>query len=49
MSKFGIDISHYQNDVDFDKVKNQVDFIILKLGNSGDNKKFWLDDKFETY
>jgi len=49
MSKFGIDVSHYQSDIDFDKVKNQVDFIILKLGNSGDNKKFWLDDKFETY
>jgi len=49
MSKFGLDISHHNGDIDFEKVKSQVDFIILKLGNSGDNKKFWLDDKFETY
>jgi len=49
MSKFGIDISHHNGDIDFNKVKNYIDFIILKLGNSGDNKKFWLDDKFETY
>lgn len=49
MSKFGIDVSHHNGDILWDKVKSQVNFAILKLGNSGDNKKFWLDDKFETY
>lgn len=46
---FGIDVSHHNGTIDWDKVKSYIDFAILKLGNSGDNKKFWLDDKFETY
>lgn len=45
MSKFGIDVSKWQGDIDWDKVK--VDFAILKLGNIGDNQKFWADEKFE--
>ena len=45
----GIDISHHNGRIDFSIVKNEIDFIILKLGNIGDNKKFWLDDKFEYY
>lgn len=49
MSKFGIDVSHHNGNIDWNKVKGQIDFAILKLGNSGDNKKFWLDDKFESY
>ena len=45
----GIDISHHNGKIDFSVVKNEIDFIIIKLGNIGDNKKFWLDDKFEYY
>lgn len=48
MSLKGCDISHYNSPVDWNKVKNQIDFVILKLGNIGDNKKFWLDEAFET-
>lgn len=49
MSKFGIDVSHHNGNINWELVKPHIDFAILKLGNSGDNKKFWLDDKFETY
>lgn len=49
MSKFGIDVSHHNGNINWNEVKEQIDFAILKLGNSGDNKKFWLDDKFESY
>lgn len=45
----GIDISHHNGNIDFSKVKDQIDFIIIKLGNIGDNQKFWLDSKFEEY
>lgn len=47
MSYKGIDVSHYNQPIDWNKVKGQIDFAILKLGNIGDNKKFWLDDSFE--
>lgn len=47
MSYKGIDVSHYNQPIDWNKVKGQIDFAILKLGNIGDNKKFWLDDTFE--
>lgn len=43
----GIDVSKWQVDVDWIKVKPQIDFAILKLGNIGDGNKFWLDEKFE--
>lgn len=44
---FGIDVSKWQGNIDWVKVKPQIDFAILKLGNIGDNNKFWLDEKFE--
>lgn len=47
MSYKGIDVSHYNQPIDWNKVKTQIDFAILKLGNIGDNKKFWLDETFE--
>ena len=49
MSKFGIDVSHHNGNIIWDSVKPQIDFAILKLGNTGDNNKFWLDESFETY
>lgn len=45
----GIDISHHNGEIDFKKVKSQVDFIIIKLGNIGDKQYFWQDSKFEEY
>lgn len=48
MSLKGIDVSHYNAPINWNKVKSQIDFAILKLGNIGDNKKFWLDDTFES-
>lgn len=44
----GIDVSHYSEPVDWNQAKNQIDFAILKLGNIGDNQKFWLDTSFES-
>ncbi len=43
----GIDISAWQGTIDWAKVKGQIDFAIIKLGNIGDNTKFWDDDRFE--
>ena len=33
MSYKGIDVSHYNKPINWDLVKNQIDFAILKLGN----------------
>lgn len=46
MSWRGIDVSGWQGVIDWDKVKNQIDYAIIKLGNIGDNTKFWLGDYF---
>ena len=48
MSYKGIDVSHYNKPINWEEVKNQINFAILKLGNIGDNTKFWLDDTFES-
>lgn len=42
----GIDVSFYQGDIDFQKVKDSgVDFVILKAGTTG----YGADEKFESY
>lgn len=44
----GIDISKWQEDIDFSKVKDEVDFIILRLGyQKGIDGSLVLDEKFE--
>lgn len=47
MSKFGIDVSHHNGAIDWNKVKSQIDFAIIKMGNIGDGNKFWADNSFE--
>lgn len=42
----GIDVSGWQGVIDWDAVKSQIDFAIIKLGNIGDNTKFWVGDYF---
>lgn len=42
----GCDVSEWNGNIDWDTVKNQIDFAIIKLGNIGDNTKFWLDPYF---
>lgn len=42
----GIDVSGYQGNINWDVVKPQIDFAILKLGNIGDGTKFWTGDAF---
>ena len=44
MSKYGIDISHHQGYIDFSKLKDMVDFIIIRAGY-GTNR----DTRFEEY
>lgn len=42
----GIDVSHWQGTIDFDKVKKSgIDFVILKAG--GSDNGFYQDSKFE--
>ena len=43
----GIDVSSWQENINWDAVKEQIDFAILKLGNIGDGTKFWIDKYFE--
>ena len=48
MSYKGIDVSSYQGNIDWNKVKENIDFAILRLGWIG-NTNHSLDTKFETY
>lgn len=47
----GIDVSHWQGDIDFKRVKESgIDFVIIKAGGSdGKTKKYYKDKMFETY
>ena len=45
----GIDISQHQGKIDFNKVKGQVDFIILRLGWIGNKQNHTLDTRFMEY
>ena len=49
MSYKGIDVSSYQGNIDWNKVKENIDFAILRLGWIGNNNNHTLDTKFETY
>lgn len=48
--KKGIDVSHWQGDIDWKKVKAAgIDFAMIKLGGSdGSGGKYYVDEKFET-
>ena len=46
MSTKGIDVSHYQGEIDWEKVKPQIDFAILRIG-LGDDIKSQDDKQFE--
>jgi len=48
-NKIGIDVSHFQGDIDFEKVKNAgVEFVYIRVGRGGGvGKKPVLDTKFK--
>ena len=48
-TKIGIDVSKWQGDIDFDKVKSEgVEFVFIKLGgHNGLKKEYYLDPKFK--
>lgn len=47
-TKIGIDVSSWQGDIDFDKLKKAgVEFIIIRVGSyTGDEEKYFVDKKF---
>ncbi|MBQ9011283.1 MAG: hypothetical protein IJ093_01385 [Bacilli bacterium] len=46
-TKIGIDVSHWQGDIDFEKIKNAgVEFIIIKAGGTNKKGERYLDSKF---
>lgn len=47
MSKFGIDVSQHNKKIDWAKVKNKVDFAILRLGWIGNKENHTIDTYFE--
>lgn len=47
MSKFGIDVSQHQGVIDWNVVKGNIDFAILRLGWIGNKKNHTLDTQFE--
>lgn len=44
---FGIDVSEYQSNIDWDKAKTKIDFAILRLGWIGNKNNHTIDKKFE--
>lgn len=46
---FGIDVSHHKGQIDWTKVKPNINFVILRLGWVGNKKNHSLDSKFEEY
>ena len=47
---FGVDLSHFNGEVDFEALKSEVDFVILRVGYTGySNGKINADDKFKEY
>ena len=47
MSKFGIDVSEHNGTINWDTVKNQINFAILRLGWIGNKNNHTLDKQFE--
>lgn len=47
MSKFGIDVSEHQGIINWDSVKSQISFAILRLGWIGNKNNHTLDEQFE--
>lgn len=47
-TKIGIDVSKWQGDIDFAKVKEQgVEFAMIRVGSEDANSNFFVDPKFE--
>lgn len=46
---FGIDVSYHKGDIDWNKVKPSVSFVILRLGWIGNKNNHTIDPKFEEY
>ena len=47
-TKIGIDVSKWQGDIDFEKIKNAgVEFIMIKVGGSDKEANLYLDKKFK--
>lgn len=48
--KIGIDVSYYQGDINWQKVKTQIDFAIIRVGYTGyGNLSINLDTRFDEY
>lgn len=47
MSKFGIDVSQHNGNINWEEVKNHIDFAILRLGWIGNKNNHTLDTQFE--
>ena len=47
MSKYGIDVSEHQGNINWEKVKGKIDFVILRLGWIGNKENHTIDEKFE--
>ena len=50
-TKIGIDVSHWQGKIDFEKVKKSgIEFVYIRVGRGdGIGEKYVLDDRFEEY
>ena len=46
----GIDLSYHQGNIDFDKLKEKIDFVFLRVGYGKNREnKYILDNKFKEY
>ena len=46
---FGIDVSYHKGNIDWNKVKPNISFVILRLGWIGNKNNHTIDPKFEEY
>lgn len=49
MSYFGVDLSEYNGNIDWDRLAEHVDFAILRIGWVGNKNNSTLDERFEEY
>lgn len=49
-TKIGIDVSHWQGQIDYEKLKEaKIEFVFIRVGSENAEGEFYLDKKFEEY
>lgn len=49
MAYFGVDLSEHNDAIDWEKLAENIDFVILRIGWAGNKNNHTVDEKFEGY